>query len=298
MIISASISCRAVPPVGVALMEHFRFDDVLPEGVGVREEFERRNREVGEVLQALESKTGEMYDLWQQTKEWSMDEFHEIYKWLEARFDHYFFESEVGEAGKQIVLEYLEKGVLVRSEGAVGADLEAYGLPFCLLLKSDGTGLYSTKDIALAQVKFEDFGIDKSVYVVDHSQSLHFQQVFRVLQMMGYQKAELCFHLAYGLVKRPDGKMSSRKGNIILFSELRRQLRQRILDKYLQQFVGQWSDEEIEEAARWVSVATIRYGMLNTDNLNEITFDLEDWVKNTGNTGSYLMYAFARTRLD
>ncbi|CAM2008140.1 arginine--tRNA ligase domain-containing protein [Acanthopleuribacter pedis] len=293
-------------PLGAELIEHFRIEGALPEGQGVGAELARRNREVSEVLKALEAKEGPLYDLWQETKQWSMDEFYEIYKWLDARFDHYFFESDVSESGKQAVLEYLEKGVLVRSEGAIGADLSDFGLPFALLLKSDGTGLYATKDISLAQIKFETFGVDKSVYVVDHSQSLHFQQVFRVLEMMGYEKAKDCFHLAYGLVKVVEGKneagqsnvvkMSSRKGNVFLFSQLRQALRDETFERYLKPFVGEWSDEEIEEAARWVSVATIRYGMLNTDNLNEIAFDLDAWINNTGNTGSYLMYAYARTR--
>lgn len=283
-------------PLGVELMEHFRIADALPDDQTVRGTLDTRNREVAQVLQALEAKEGETYTFWQDTKQWSMDEFHEIYAWLDARFDHYFFESDVSESGKQAVLDYLEKGVLVRSEGAVGADLTEFGLPFALLLKSDGTGLYATKDISLAQIKFEQFGIDKSVYVVDHSQSLHFQQVFRVLQLMGYEKAKDCFHLAYGLVVRTDGKMSSRKGNVFLFSQLRSALHDQICHRYLNQFRGDWPEEEIEAAARWLSVATIRYGMLNTDNLNQIVFDLDTWINNTGNTGSYLMYAYARTR--
>lgn len=145
--------------------------------------------------------------------QWCLDEFKRIYRWLNARFDHDFFESEVAAESKQTVAEYQAKGVFVMNDGAVGADLSQVGLGFQILLKRDGTGLYATKDLALARRKFEQFHIDKSIYVVDSAQSFHFQQVFATLKMMGYPQAERCYHLPYGLVILPDGKMSSRKGN-------------------------------------------------------------------------------------
>lgn len=281
---------------GMAVAEYFRIDGALPESVPVLQEMERRARGVADILKALEAREPEIDALWRQTKGWSMEEFQEIYDWLDVRFDHIFYESDVGNAGKQIVLDYYERGLLVKSEGAIGADLADAGLPFLLLIKSDGSGLYAAKDIALAQEKFEKFHIDKSVYVVDSSQSLHFQQVFKTLEKMGYQKAEGCYHLAYGLVVLPEGKMSSRSGNVILFSELRQGLDEKIRTQFLDKYRGLWPEREIEAASRHIAIATIKYGMVNQDNLKNIVFDLDEWTARTGNTGPYLMYAYARTR--
>jgi arginyl-tRNA synthetase len=132
---------------------------------------------VGDTLLAMEHGDKEMSALWAQTKEWSLNEFHTIYKWLDCRFDHEFFESEVGEESRQMVQEFHKKGVLKSSNGAVVADLSEYKLGFCVLLKSNGAGLYATKDLALARRKFDKFNIDKSIYIVDAAQTLHFQQV-------------------------------------------------------------------------------------------------------------------------
>lgn len=280
--------------LGIEIAELLRLPGALPNEVPVLTEMKSREQGVSDVLKALESGEPELTKLWMETRQWSLDEFNSIYDWLGARFDHFFYESEVGEAGKNIVNDSLEKGVLVRSEGAVGADLSEFKMPFFLLLRSDGTGLYSTKDIALARDKFEQFKIDRSIYVVDVSQSLHFQQVFKTLELMGFEQATRCEHLAYGMVVLPDGKMGSRFGNVILFSELRARLIARIREEYLDQYQGDWSDEEIAESAKRIAIATIRYGMLNQSNNKDIVFDLKEWTSQSGNTGPYLLYAYAR----
>jgi len=227
-------------PLGLAVAEFYRIPDALDARVPVLEEMERRSREVARTLKLLEARDADIDGLWQQTKQWSMDEFQVIYDWLDVHFEHFFFESEVGDRGKAIALDFFEKGVLVKSEGAIGADLSAWNLPFLLLIKSDGAGLYATKDIALAREKFEKFHVDRSIYVVDASQSLHFQQVFRTLELMGYERARHCHHLAYGLVMLPEGKMGSRKGNVILFSQLRERLTAKITADDLEDYRGKW----------------------------------------------------------
>ena len=205
-----------------------------------------------------------------------------------------FVSQMLGEEGKDIVKDFYKKGVLVESEGAIGADLSEFNLPFYILIKSDGSGLYSTKDIALAKQKFEKFKIDRSLYLVDVSQSLHFQQLFKTLELMGFKQASKCKHIPYGMVTLPEGKMSSRSGNIILFSKLREKLLRRITADFLENYRGEWSDKEIEKAAHAISVGTIRYGMLNQENAKNIVFDLKEWTARSGNTGPYLMYAYAR----
>jgi arginyl-tRNA synthetase len=186
--------------------------------------------------------------------------------------------------------------VFVESQGAVGADLSKFGLGFCLLIKRDGTALYATRDLALAQRKFEEFKIDRSIYVVDAAQTLHFQQVFKCLELMGYKQVEKCYHCSYAQVILPDGKMSSRKGNVILMSSLKDQLYSKINSEFLDKYIGEWPDEERIEAARRIALATMRYGMLNLENNSLVVFDMNEWTAKTGNTGPYMMYAYARTR--
>lgn len=282
--------------VGAEVADVYALPGAVDAGRTVLEVLREREREVGEVLAAVESGAGEVHDLWRRTRQWSLDEFLRIYEWLGCRFDHWFYESEFGEAGKALVREYQERGVFVESEGAVGADLRADGLGFCLLIKSNGTALYATRDLALARRKFDEFGVDRSLYVVDAAQSLHFQQVFRCLGLMGYPQAARCEHLAYAQVVLPDGKMSSRKGNVILFSELKQRLLAKIHGEYLDKYRGEWSDEEIELAGHRIALATMRYGMLLQTNESQIVFDLDEWSSRSGNTGPYMMYAYTRTR--
>jgi len=186
--------------------------------------------------------------------------------------------------------------VLELDHGAIGCNLSRFKLGFCLLRKSNGSGLYATKDLALARRKFDMFRIDRSIYVVDASQTLHFQQVFKVLELMGYEKARKCVHLPYGQVILSTGKMSSRLGNVILFSALRRMLHEQIGADFLNKYRGDWKEEEINDASHAIAVATIRFGMLNHDLPKDIVFELAEWAAKGGMTGPYLLYAYARTR--
>jgi arginyl-tRNA synthetase len=284
-------------PVGVELPEIGRLDNPdLPKDQSVMDCYNKRKKEVGEMLHDLESRQPARAALWDETKEWSLTEFKNIYSWLDCRFDHDFFESQVGDASKKLVMDYYEKGVLVKSQGAIGADLTPYKLPFCILVKSDGTGLYATKDLALAHRKFTEFEVKKSVYVVDAAQTLHFQQVFKTLELMGYAHASKCFHLPYGQVRVPEGKMSSRKGTVIYFSDLQRTLGKQIYDDFLVKLEADWSKEELQTAQHALSVATIKYGMLNVDPSKDIVFEMSKWAAKSGDTGVYLMYAYARTQ--
>ncbi|RZA14080.1 MAG: arginine--tRNA ligase, partial [Proteobacteria bacterium] len=126
-------------------------------------------------------------------------------------------------------------------------------------------------------------------------QNLHFKQVFRTLGAMGFEQAKNCYHLSYGMVVLPDGKMSSRKGNVIMFSELKERLEEE-LAKYLAKYQGEWSEDEIREATHKLATGTIRYGMVCSDPIKDIVFNLSDWADFEGNTGPYLMYAYARTK--
>lgn len=280
--------------VGDEVVEIYRTDPASEHTTPLLKILAQRESEVSAILQGMESGKGAIKELWVKTREWSLDEFKDIYGWLDCRFDHYFFESEFGERGKELARRFQEKGVFVESDGAVGADLKKWNLGFCILIKRDGTALYATRDLSLAEEKFDKYKIDRSLYVVDAGQTLHFQQVFKCLELMGYPQASKCYHLGYAQVVRPEGKMSSRKGNVILFSELKERLIGKAMSEFLEKYRGDWSDAEIDAAARAISLATIRYGMLKPENNSTVIFDLDEWTERSGNTGPYMLYAYTR----
>ncbi|MFP5520195.1 MAG: arginine--tRNA ligase, partial [Bdellovibrionia bacterium] len=185
---------------------------LLEDQLGSEKE-EQNRQEITSILQQLEAQQGEYYNLWLETRQWSIDLMKQVYDWAEVKFDDWYFESEMDSPSIKWVKELYAEGKLEKSEGAIGKNLESEKLGFCLLLKSDGNGLYATKDLLLAKHKFENRQIEKSIYVVDMRQALHFKQVFRVLELLGFSQAKDCFHLQYNYVELPDGAMSSRKGN-------------------------------------------------------------------------------------
>jgi len=251
-------------------------------------------REISSILAGIESKKGKWYQLWEETRHWSLDAYRDIYNWMGAEFDRDFFESEVSEESQSIVDEYLKKGIFKLDQGAVGADLSDYKLGFMLARKRDGNTLYATKDLALARRKFDEFKIDRSIYVVASEQNHHFKQVFKTLELMGFPQSSKCYHLSYGMVVLPEGKMSSRAGNTVPFMRLKDSILEElhvILDKYK----GEWSESEINETAKRLCIGALKYGMLQADPAREIVFNLKDWLSFEGNTGPYLMYSYTRT---
>ena len=137
---------------------------------------------------------------------------------------------------------------------------------------------------------------DRSIYVVGVEQTLHFKQVFATLKRMGYKQAEQCFHLPYSLVMLPEGKMSSREGNVILFSLLRKEIVESIQSTHLEEHRKEWSRKELDETSQKIAVAAIKYGMLNQDSNKNIVFSMDDWLISEGDTGTYLVYAYVRIR--
>ena len=259
-------------------------------------ELDKVRARMTDVLKRIESREPEMTALWQTTRKWSLDAFDEIYDWCDVHFDRVFYESEVDTPGLELVQEFLDKGVFHESEGAVGIENpEVKHMPFFMLRKRDGTGLYSTKDLALARMKFDEYAIDKSIYVVDVRQSDHFRHVFLTLQKMGFEQAAACEHVPYEMVVLPEGAMSSRKGSVVLFRALREQLHAALREGFLKVYEDTWSEEELDSAAHEVALGAIKYGMLARDVNQKIVFDMDAWLEFTGATGPYLQYVAART---
>ena len=255
---------------------------------------QKRQQELGDILKKIDEKKGEIFDLWQKTRQWSLDLMKEIYRWADITFDRWYFESEVNSNSLKRVNEYFKKGLLKKSQGAIGMDLSEDKLGFCVLVKSDGAGMYATKDIELAFKKFAEYPLDKSIYLVDKRQTRHFQQIFKVLQEVDFSRAKDCLHLSHDFVELPQGVMSSRKGNIIPLMDLISQMEKKIIEDYLKRYRGIWSDEEIQKTASNIAAGAIKYGMVRMDQDRKIVFEMENWLKLDGETGPYLQYVHAR----
>lgn len=259
--------------------------------------FEENNRkDLTQILHQLHQKNGEYYNLWQETRQWSLDLMREVYQWIGVEFDFWFYESEVDEASLKLVDQFYAQGIFKLDQGAIGMDLSAEGLGFCLLKKSDGNGLYATKDLELARRKFSEHQIEKNIYIVDNRQSLHFKQVFKTLEHMGFEHAKNCTHLAYEMVELIDGPMSSRKGNIVPLQQLIDQMQTTIKERYLLKYEHDWPAKEIIETTQKIANAAIKYGMLKIDPQKKIIFEMDEWLKIDGNSGPYLLYTYARVQ--
>jgi arginyl-tRNA synthetase len=249
-----------------------------------------------EILHAVDSGDEGLKETWMRTRQWSLEEFEEIYRWCGVHFDRLFYESEVDAPSLALVDEYMAEGVFVESDGAVGIfNEEIPYMPFFMLRKRDGTGLYATKDLALARLKFQEYAIDRSIYVVDVRQSDHFKHVFLTLKKMGFEQAERCHHVPYEMVELPEGAMSTRKGTVVLFGDLRATMTARLRDGYFSKYSDTWTDDEVDNATHEVALGAIKYGMLARDVNQKIVFDMEAWMEFEGNTGPYLQYVGART---
>lgn len=259
--------------------------------------------EITQIIQAmhagLRGQKSEISELYEKTREWSLSHMRKVYEWLGIEFDVWYFESECEDSSRELVLQKFKEGIFIKSEGAIGLDLSSYSLGFALLLKSDGNGLYLTKDLELIRRKFEDPKVTRSLYVVDVRQKLHFQQLFKTAEIMGYPQAAKSEHLSYETVTNKDGApFSSRdlKGSgAIKLSELKSLVEGKIIENYLNQYRGEWSDGDIQKTAEAVALGAIKYGFLCVDSDKIIKFLIDDWIKLEGETGPYLQYVHARS---
>lgn len=251
------------------------------------------------LFRAWDAKDRTVVALWRETRQWSLDYLAAIYARLDLPIEVYFYESEVEEPGRAIAHDLLQRGIaeisnglpVVKIDEKLGLTKETYRtLP---ILRSDGSTLYQTKDLALAQVKFEQFDIDRSVYVVDSAQGFYLQQIFKILELMGFPQAAKCYHLSYAFVRLPEGKMSSRTGNVVLFDDLEAEAISRA-----RAAVDEKNPDLPAETKEAVSVAVghgaLLYGMLDRDNNKEIVFEWERALAFDGHAAPYIQYAHAR----
>jgi arginyl-tRNA synthetase len=245
----------------------------------------------------------EVVSLWQETRQWSLDGFNEMYNILGIRFDRYYFNSEEEQPGKQVVEELIRGGiaiderptgpVIVKLDELLGLKQEKYRV--LVVLRSDNTALYATEDLALAIRKFSDYpDLVKSIYVVDVRQSLHFTQIFKTLEIAGYPWAERCIHIPYEVVSLPGNVvMSSREGTIVLLEDLIREAIARALE-VVREKNPTLEEEQMQSVARAVGLGALKFPMLSRDNAKIVTFDWQSALDFNGQAAPYIQYAQVR----
>ena len=250
--------------------------------------------EVNEINRRLEGgKDKKLNALWKKTRKLSLDSLEGVYKELGTKFDRYYFESEMEKQGKELSLELLKKGIAKKSEGAVIINLEKYNLGVWVLLRKDNTVLYSAKDLALAEKKFKDYKLDWSLYVHGSEQNLHFNQIIKTLELMKFKNLKKIHHVNFDLVRLPSGKMSSRTGGNIPYSEFVQEVKNHAKKEIKKRF-PKISKKEIEARALKISIAAIKYSFLKQDPNKTIVFDKEEALNFEGDTGPYIQYSYAR----
>ena len=251
--------------------------------------------EADEINRKLESgEDKKLNELWKKTRKLSINSWKKIYKELNAKFDKYFFESEVEKRGKQISLELLKKGTAEKNEGAVIMDLKKYRLGVWVLLRSDGTVLYSAKDLALAEEKAKKYRADKNISLHGSEQNLHFQQLFKTLELIGNKKEKFS-DISFDMVHLPTGKMSSRTGENILYSDFMKEITE-CAKIEIKKRESKISQKKLDERALKISIAAIKYSMLKQSANKIIVFNKDEALNFEGDTGPYLLYSYARAK--
>ncbi|PIZ55589.1 arginine--tRNA ligase [Candidatus Uhrbacteria bacterium CG_4_10_14_0_2_um_filter_41_7] len=268
-----------------------RLQEIYTEATTYVAEHEEAKAEIDAVQRDLEAREDEITKLWKETRQWSIQEFERIFELLHVSPDVWYYESEVEEGGKELVKKMLTDGIAKKSEGATIVDLEAENLGAFLILKTDGSSLYATKDLALAYKKDKQFSPDRQIFVVDNRQSLYFKQLFATLKLMGFQ--EKLVHLAYDMVNLPEGAMSSRAGNIVTFNDLHQTMVGAIKRETAERHPD-WSEKQLNKVAETVAISAINFMMLRQDPNTIITFDMAEALSFDGFTGPYILYTIAR----
>lgn len=292
------------------------------------DEVPRWQAEIKELFARWEAQEPEVVDVWNSTREWSLEMLKRIFGDMGIEFDAWFFESEVEHPGKEVVDELIRRGIAedLRSTGGpviVRVDDKLREHPdlskryekelfktnkdstrepkeafrVLVALRSDGTSLYATKDLELARRKFDQWHIDRALYVVDTSQALYLQQIFRVLELWGFPQAQNCFHLSYERVTTPEGAISSRKGGAPSYEEFEKEAIARAREVVDAKEAGQsrnLTDEQKEAIAKVVAYGALKMGMLDKDNNKVITFVWEQALNPESQSAAYVQYSYAR----
>jgi len=252
--------------------------------------------EAQEMLRKWEANDPEVVKLWSTMNQWVYDGFEKTYDALGVDFDKNYYESETYILGKDNIQKGLEDGIFYKKgDGSVWIDLSDEGLDEKIVLRSDGTAVYMTQDIGTAIQRFTDFNINQMVYTVGNEQEYHFKVLFLILKKLGYDWAEALYHLSYGMVDLPSGKMKSREGTVVDADDLIREMAEtaKIISEELGKLDG-YSGTEKEELYRIIGLGALKYYILKVDPKKRILFNPEESVDFQGNTGPFIQYTYAR----
>ena len=287
----------------VAFDKHYREEVRELVEKGMDEELAKQEapliKEAHEMLVRWEQNDPEVRALWKKMNEWVYAGFDETYKALGVSFDKIYYESDTYLEGKEKVEEGLEKGLFYRrDDGSVWADLTKEGLDEKLLLRSDGTSVYMTQDIGTAKLRFQDFPIDKMIYVVGNEQNYHFQVLSILLDKLGFKWGKDLVHFSYGMVELPNGKMKSREGTVVdaddLIATMIQGAKELSADK-VNKLEG-ITEDEAQEIARILGMGALKYFILKVDARKNMLFNPEESIDFNGNTGPFIQYTYARIR--
>ena len=255
--------------------------------------------EAQHMLLKWEANDKKVVDLWKTMNSWVYDGFDVTYKLLGVNFDKMYYESNTYLLGKEIIQEGLNKNIFYKKEnGSVAIDLTAEGLDEKIVLRSDGTSVYITQDIGTAIERFKEFPeLSQLIYTVGNEQDYHFKVLFKILEKLGYQWAKECYHLSYGMVELPEGKMKSREGTVVdaddLINEMYNTAQQTTeeLGK-----VANFTEDELKELYRTISMGALKYFILKVDPKKKMLFDPKESIDFNGHTGPFIQYTYARIK--
>lgn len=253
--------------------------------------------EAQEMLKNWEDGDAEIKALWKEMNSWVYSGFEKTYQRLGVSFDLVQYESDTYLLGKDVIEEGLKKGILFKKEdGSVWADLTEEGLDQKLLLRGDGTSVYITQDLGTAVERFTRYHLNELIYTVGNEQDYHFQVLFLILKKLGYQWADKLYHLSYGMVDLPSGKMKSREGTVVDADELMEEMHQEAVKKTseLGKLEG-YTENEKEHVNELIGLGALKYFILKVDPKKRILFDPNESIEFNGNTGPFIQYTYART---
>ncbi|WP_213277063.1 arginine--tRNA ligase [Chryseobacterium indologenes] len=274
--------------------------ELVEQGVG--EEQAKKDapvmKEAQKMLLDWENGEATVRALWEEMNSWVYKGFNETYKRLGVDFDQVQYESNTYILGKDLIQAGLDKGVLYQKEdGSVWCDLTDEGLDQKLLLRSDGTSVYMTQDLGTAVERFKDNNIQKLIYTVGNEQDYHFQVLFKIMKKLGYSWADQLFHLSYGMVELPEGKMKSREGTVVDADDLMAEMHETAKLKAIEQGKLDGLSEEVKVASyEIIGMGALKYFMLKVDPKKKMLFNPAESIEFNGNTGPFIQYTYARTQ--
>jgi arginyl-tRNA synthetase len=258
------------------------------------EDSDDAKKEIGRINKLIYDRDPQVYALYRETRQWSLDYFDSIYKRLYSHFDRLYFESEIYETGKEKVLEGIKRGIFEKSDGAIIFPGKKYGLDVRVFITGEGNTTYEGKEIGLSAIETTEFGsLDRLIHVVGPEQQSFFKVTFKAEELMGIVSPGLQYHLVYGWVRLKKGKMSSRLGNVVLGEWLLDEAKNAIY-KILEKTTSIYSQKQKDDIAEKAAIAAVKYSFLRVGVSGDIAFDIEASVSFEGDSGPYLQYTYAR----